>query len=104
MVRVLCCVIMKVTGATRTHVASLILTHGRVSKADSEPSNGRRCSLILINNKARFSKSVLDIKTRLVVTVELGTKWMQNSDFASNFMPEYKFLGYYDLPNSFMAI
>ena len=35
-----------------------------------------------------FSKSVLDIKTRLVVTVELGTKWMQNSDSASKFTPE----------------
>ena len=41
-----------------------------------------------------FSKSVLDINTRLVVIVELGTKWMTNSDSASNFMPEYKFLGY----------
>ena len=41
-----------------------------------------------------FSKSVLDFKTRLVVTVELGTKWMTNSDSASNFMTEYKFLGY----------
>ena len=41
-----------------------------------------------------FSKSVLDIKTRLVVTVELQTKWMPNSDSASNFMLEYKFLGY----------
>ena len=41
-----------------------------------------------------FSKSVLHIKTRLVVTVELGRKWMLNSDSASNFMPEYKFLGY----------
>ena len=40
-------------------------------------------------------------KTRLVVTVELGTKWMPNSDFVSNFMPEYKFLAYSDLPNSF---
>ena len=26
---------------------------------------------------------------------------MQISDFASNVMPEYKFLGYWDLPNSF---
>ena len=41
-----------------------------------------------------FSKSVLNIKTRLVVTVELGTKWMPNSDSTLNFMPEYKFLGY----------
>ena len=41
-----------------------------------------------------FSKSVLNIKTRLVVTVELGKKWMPNSDSASNCMPEYKFLGY----------
>ena len=45
-------------------------------------------------NKPVFSKSVLDIKTRLVVTVELGTKSMPNSDSASNFMLEYKFLGY----------
>ena len=49
----------------------------------------------------RFSKSVLDIKTRLVVAVELGTKWMPNSDSVSHFMPEYKFLGYQDLSNSF---
>ena len=41
-----------------------------------------------------FSKSVLDIKTRLVVTVDLGTKWMPNSDSELNFMPKYKFLGY----------
>ena len=41
-----------------------------------------------------FSKSVLDIKTRLVVTVGLGTKWMPNSDSPSNFITEYKFLGY----------
>ena len=47
------------------------------------------------------SKSVLDIKARLVVTVDLGKKWMPNSDSASNFMPEYKFLGYKGLPNSF---
>ena len=48
-----------------------------------------------------FSKPVLDIKMRLVVTVELGTKCMPNSDSASNFMPEYKVLGYWDLPYSF---
>ena len=41
-----------------------------------------------------FSKSVLDIKTRLVVTVDHRTKWMPNSDSASTFMPKYKFLGY----------
>ena len=41
-----------------------------------------------------FAKSVLDIKTRLVETVELGTKWMPNSDYASNSMPEYTFIGY----------
>ena len=40
----------------------------------------RSCDLKLI------SKSVLGIKTRLVVAVELGTKWMPNSDSASNFM------------------
>ena len=43
--------------------------------------------------KVLFSKSVLDIKKRLVVVVKLGTKWMPNSDSASHFMPEYKFLG-----------
>ena len=47
-----------------------------------------------------ISKSVLGIKTRLVVTVDLGTKWMPNSDSASNFVPEYKLLGHYGLPNS----
>ena len=41
-----------------------------------------------------FSKSVFDIKTRLVVTVDLEPKWMPNSDFATNLMPEYKFVGY----------
>ena len=41
-----------------------------------------------------FSKSVLDIKTRLVVTVGLGTKWIPDSDSPSNFIAEYKFLGY----------
>ena len=49
----------------------------------------------------QFSKSVLYIKMRLVVTIELGTKWMSNSDSASNFMSEYKYLGLLDLPNSF---
>ena len=50
-----------------------------------------------------FSKSVLDIKTRLVVTVELGTKWMQNSDSALKLMPKCKILGQYDLPNYFYS-
>ena len=55
------------------------------------------CSKLNISGKCLlplFSKSVLDIKTRLVVTVELGRKWMPNSDSVTNFMPEYKFLGY----------
>ena len=30
-----------------------------------------------------FSKSILDIRTRLVVTIEPETKWMPNSDSAS---------------------
>ena len=51
-------------------------------------------SLRLTWRPGEFSKSVLDTKTRLVVTVELGTNWMTNSDSALNFMPEYKFLGY----------
>ena len=46
-----------------------------------------------------FSKSVLDIRTRLVVTVEPETKWMPNSDSASKLMPKCKILGKYDLPN-----
>ena len=49
----------------------------------------------------KFSKSVLEIKTRPVVTVDLGTKWMPNSDSASDFMPAYKCLGHQGLPNSF---
>ena len=47
----------------------------------------------LLRNRL-FSKSVLDVKMRLVVTVELGTEWMPKSDSASNFMPEFQFLGY----------
>ena len=40
-----------------------------------------------------FSKSVLDIRTQLVVTVEPETKWMPNSDSASILMPKCKILG-----------
>ena len=40
-----------------------------------------------------LSRSVIDIKMRLLVTVELGTKSMPNLDPVSNFIPEYKFLG-----------
>ena len=43
-----------------------------------------------------FSKSVLDIKTRYVVTVEPRTKWMPNSDSALKLIPECKILGQYD--------
>ena len=50
-----------------------------------------------------FSKSVLDIRTRLVVTVESETKWMPNSDSASKLMPKCKILGQYDLPNYFYS-
>ena len=46
-----------------------------------------------------FSKSVIDIRTRLVVTVEPEIKWMPNSDSASKLMPKCKILGQYDLPN-----
>ena len=50
-----------------------------------------------------FSKSVLDIRTRLVVTVEPETKWMPNSDSASKLMRICKILGQYDLPNYFYS-
>ena len=50
-----------------------------------------------------FSKSVFDIKTRPVLTVELGTKWMPNSDSPSKLMPKCKILGQYDLPNYFYS-
>ena len=46
-----------------------------------------------------FSKSVLDIRTRLVTTVEPETKWMPNSDSASKLMHHWKILGQYNLPN-----
>ena len=51
-----------------------------------------------------FSKSVLDIRTRLMVTVEPETKWIPNSDSASKHMPKCKILGQYDLPNYFTAV
>ena len=50
-----------------------------------------------------FSKSVLDIRTRLVVTVEPETKLMPNSDSASKPMPKCKILGQYDLLNYFYS-
>ena len=50
-----------------------------------------------------FSKSVLDIRTRLVVTVEPETKWMPTSDSASKLVPKCKRLGQYDLPNYFYS-
>ena len=40
-----------------------------------------------------FSKSVLDIRTRLVITVEPETKWMPNSDSASKRMPKCQIFG-----------
>ena len=48
-------------------------------------------------------KSVLDIRTRLLVTVEPETKLMPNSDSASKLMPKCKILGQYDLPNYFYS-
>ena len=51
----------------------------------------------------QFSKLVLDIKTRLVVTVKPETKWMPNSDYALKLMPKCKILGQYDLPNYFYS-
>ena len=51
----------------------------------------------------KFSKSVLDIRTRPVVTVELETKWIQNSDSASKLMSKCKILGQYDLADYFYS-
>ena len=51
--------------------------------------------------KVVFSKSVLNIRTRLVVTVEPEAKWMPNSDSASKLMPTCKILGQYGLLNYF---
>ena len=53
--------------------------------------------------KVIFSKSFLDIGTRLVVTVETKTKWTPNSDSTSKLMPTCKILGQYDLPNYFLS-
>ena len=50
-----------------------------------------------------FSKSMLNIRTRLVVTVESETKWMPNSDSASKRMPKCKILVQYDRPNYFYS-
>ena len=47
--------------------------------------------------KGIFSKSVLDIRTRLVVTVKPETKWMPNSDSALKLVPKCKILCQYDL-------
>ena len=50
-----------------------------------------------------FSKSVLDIRTRLVVAVEPEIKLMPKSDSASKLMPKYKILDQYNLPNYFYS-
>ena len=50
-----------------------------------------------------FSKSVLYIRTRLVVTVEPETKWIPNSDSASKLMHKCIILGQYDLRNHFYS-
>ena len=55
------------------------------------------------HNMFSFSKSVPDIRTRLVVTVEPETKWMPNSDFAFKLMHKRKSLGQYNLPNYFYS-
>ena len=54
-----------------------------------------------LNFVTQFSESVLDIRTRLVVTLVPETKWMPNSDSASKLMPKCKILGQYYLPNYF---
>ena len=50
-----------------------------------------------------FSKLVLDIRTRLVVTVKHETKWMPNSDSALKLVPKCKILCQYDLLNYFYS-
>ena len=50
-----------------------------------------------------FSKSVLNIRTRLVVTVKPETKWMPNSDSALKLVPKCKILCQYDLLNYFYS-
>ena len=55
------------------------------------------------NMKGLFSKSVLDIRMRLVVAVEHETKSMPDLDSASKLMPKCKILGQYDLPNYFYS-
>ena len=54
--------------------------------------------IILAYDKFLFSKLVLDIRMRLVVT-----KWMPNSDSALKLMPKCKILGQLDLPNYFYS-
>ena len=49
-----------------------------------------------------FSKSVLDIRTRLVATVKPETKWMPNSDSALKLVPKCNILCY-DLLNYFYS-
>ena len=62
------------------------------------------CQTVSKNSDNRlFLKSVLDIRTRLVITVEPETKWMPNSNSASKFMPECKILGQFDLSNYFYS-
>ena len=51
----------------------------------------------------QFSKSVLDIRTRPVVTVKPETKWMPNSDSALKLVPKCKILCQYDLLNYFYS-
>ena len=50
-----------------------------------------------------FSKSVLDVRTRLMVTVKPETKWMPNSDSALKLVPKCKTLCQYDLLNYFYS-
>ena len=62
-------------------------------------SNSQRTS----QSVGRFSKSVLDIRTRLVVTVKPERKWMPNSDSALKLVPKCKILCQYDLLNYFYS-
>ena len=50
-----------------------------------------------------FSKSVLDIRTRFLVTIEPETKWIPISYCSLKLMPKCKSLGQYDLPNYFYS-
>ena len=52
------------------------------------------CSTINNQFELFILTSIVCNKTRLMVTVDLGTKWVPNSDSSLKFIPEQKFSGY----------